>query len=172
MNELFSKIRKHFGESYNIVQNGYEVMTDILTDMLFKKGSLIYEDLYMKGLITPNFGAGFSSQIDYSYTSIGGESKDPRKVQEIIMNYIEKFKKEGLDKEAFEGTKKKHIGNFIKYFDSVTFIANNFITYKFKGINLLDYVEVMKKVTFEEVTERLNDHFKEENCVISIAEPK
>ena len=44
--------------------------------------------------------------------------------------------------------------------------------YKFKGINLLDYVEVMKKVTFEEVTERLNDHFKEENCVISIAEPK
>jgi len=30
----------------------------------------------------------------------------------------------------------------------------------------------MKKVTFEEVTERLNDHFKEENCVISIAEPK
>ena len=82
------------------------------------------------------------------------------------------FKKEGLDKEAFERTKKKHIGNFIKYFDSVTFIANNFITYKFKGINLLDYVEVMKKVTFEEVTERLNDHFKEENCVISIAEPK
>ena len=75
-------------------------------------------------------------------------------------------------KEAFERTKKKHIGNFIKYFDSVTFIANNFITYKFKGINLLDYVEVMKKVTFEEVTERLNDHFKEENCVISIAEPK
>ena len=150
----------------------YEVMTDILTDMLFKKGSLIYEDLYMKGLITPNFGAGFSSQIDYSYTSIGGESKDPRKVKEIIMNYIEKFKKEGLDKEAFERTKKKHIGNFIKYFDSVTFIANNFITYKFKGINLLDYVEVMKKVTFEEVTERLNDHFKEENCVISIAEPK
>ena len=58
-----------------------------------------------------------------------------------------------LDKEAFERTKKKHIGNFIKYFDSVTFIANNFITYKFKGINLLDYVEVMKKVTFEEVTE-------------------
>ena len=49
----------------------YEVMTDILTDMLFKKGSLIYEDLYMKGLITPNFGAGFSSKIDYSYTSIG-----------------------------------------------------------------------------------------------------
>ena len=147
-------------------------MTDILTDMLFKKGSEIYENLYMKGLITPNFGAGFSSQIDYSYTSISGESKDPYKEKEIIMNYLEKFKVEGLDKEAFERTKKKQIGNFIKYFDSVTFIANNFITYKFKGINLLDYVEVMKDVTFEEVSERLKEHFNENNCVISIVEPR
>ena len=88
------------------------------------------------------------------------------------MSYIEKFKNEGLDKDAFERTKKKHIGNFIKYFDSVTFIANNFITYKFKGINLLDYVDVLKDVTFEEVTERLKGHFNEENCVISIAEPR
>ena len=161
--EVFDHVRKELLR--------YEVITDILTDMLFKKGSAIYEDLYMKGLITPSFGAGFSSQIGYSYTSIGGESKDPRKVKEIIMNYIEKYKEEGLDKEAFERTKKKHIGNFIKYFDSVTFIANNFITYKFKGINLLDYVEVMKEVTFEEVSERLKNHLKEENCVISIAEP-
>ncbi len=150
----------------------YEVITDILTDILFKKGSSIYEDLYMKGLITPSFGAGFSSQIDYSYTSVSGESKDPYKVKEIIMSYIEKYKKEGLDKQSFERTKKKHIGNFVKYFDSTTFIANNFITYKFKGINLLDYVEVMKEVSFEEVEQRLNDHFKEENCIISIAKPK
>lgn len=150
----------------------YEVMTDILTDMLFKKGSAIYEDLYMNGLISSSFGSGFSSQIDYAYTSINGESKDPRKVKETIMNYLERYKSEGLDREAFERTKKKHIGNFIKYFDSVTFIANNFITYKFKGINLLDYVEVLKDITFEEVTERLKDHFNEENCVISIVEPK
>lgn len=150
----------------------YEAMTDILTDMLFKKGSDIYENLYMNGLITPSFGAGYTSQIDYAYTSIGGESNDPHKVKDIIMDYINKFKQEGLDREAFERTKKKHIGNFVKYFDSVTFIANNFITYKFKGINLLDYVDVIKDITFEEVTERLNDHFKEENCVISIAEPR
>ena len=89
----------------------------------------------------------------------------------IIFEYIDKYKKEGLDRETFERVKKSSIGNFIKYFDSLTFIANNFIFYKFKDINLLDYVEVIKEVTFEEVQQRLEDHFREDNCVISIVEP-
>ena len=52
----------------------YEVITDILNDMLFRRGSELYEDLYMKGLINRSFGAGFTSQIDYSFTTIGGET--------------------------------------------------------------------------------------------------
>ena len=149
----------------------YEVITDILNDMLFRRGSELYEDLYMKGLINRSFGAGFTSQIDYSFTTIGGESKQPKEVKKIIFEYIDKYKKEGLDRETFERVKKSSIGNFIKYFDSLTFIANNFIFYKFKDINLLDYVEVIKEVTFEEVQQRLEDHFREDNCVISIVEP-
>lgn len=148
-----------------------EIVTEILTDMIFKRGSKLFEDLYMKGLINDNFGGGFSSQIDYGFTILGGDSKDPRKVKEIILEYIEKYKIEGLDKKEFERTKKKKIGNFLKYFDSVNFIANNFITYKFKDINLLDYLDVLKDVTFEEISERLKSHLNEENCVISIVEP-
>ena len=148
-----------------------EIVTEILTDMIFKRGSKLFEDLYMKGLINDNFGGGFSSQIDYGFTILGGDSKDPRKVKEIILDYIEKYKIEGLAKKEFERTKKKKIGNFLKYFDSVNFIANNFITYKFKDINLLDYLDVLKDVTFEEISERLKSHLNEENCVISIVEP-
>lgn len=148
-----------------------EIITEILTDMLFKRGSKLFEDLYMKGLINDNFGGGFSSQIDYGFTIIGGDSKDPRKVKEIILEYIQKYKIEGLCKNEFERIKKKKIGNFLKYFDSISFIANNFITYKFKDINLLDYIDVLKSVTFDEVNERLKSHLNEENCVISIVEP-
>lgn len=148
-----------------------EIITEILTDMLFKRGSKLFEDLYMKGLINDNFGGGFSSQIDYGFTIIGGDSKDPRKVKEIILEYIQKYKVEGLCENEFERIKKKKIGNFLKYFDSISFIANNFITYKFKDINLLDYIDVLKSVTFDEVNERLKSHLNEENCVISIVEP-
>jgi len=139
--------------------------------MIFKRGSRLFEDLYMKGLINDNFGGGFSSQVDYGFTIIGGDSKDPREVKRVILEHIEKYKNEGLNKDEFERTKKKKIGNFLKYFDSVNFIANNFISYNFKGINVLDYLDVLKDVTFEEVEERLKSHLKEEYCVISIVEP-
>ncbi|MGO0943684.1 EF-P 5-aminopentanol modification-associated protein YfmH, partial [Clostridioides difficile] len=41
-------------------------------------------------LINENFGAGFSSQVDYAFSIIAGDSKEPKKVKEIILDYIEK----------------------------------------------------------------------------------
>lgn len=149
-----------------------EVVTEILLDMIFKRGSEIFDELYMSGLINDNFGCGFTSQIDYGFTLIGGESENPVKVKDVILEYINKYHKEGLCEKDFNRVKKKKMGQFIKYFDSVQFIANNFIAYKFKGINLLDYMEVIKEVEFKEVEERLKKHLKEEYCVISIVEPK
>ena len=57
--------------------------------------------------------------------------KEPKKVKEIILNYIDKFKTYGISEEDFNRIKKKKIGNFLKCFDSVGFIANNFLSYKF-----------------------------------------
>ena len=148
-----------------------EIVTEILIDMIFRRGSKLYEDMYMSGLINDSFGGGFSSQIDYGFTILGGESNEPKKVQKTILEYIQKYKEQGLSKDEFERTKKKKIGNFLKCFDSVNFIANNFISYKFKGINLLDYLDVIKDVKYEEIIDRLNNHLNEENCVISIVEP-
>ena len=106
-----------------------------------------------------------------AFTILGGESNEPKKVQKTILEYIQKYKEQGLSKDEFERTKKKKIGNFLKCFASVNFIANNFISYKFKGINLLDYLDVIIDVKYEEIIDRLNNHLNEENCVISIVEP-
>ncbi|MGL4914101.1 MAG: EF-P 5-aminopentanol modification-associated protein YfmH [Romboutsia sp.] len=148
-----------------------EIVTEILIDMIIKRGSKLFEDLYMKGLINDNFGGGFSSQVDYGFTIIGGDSKDPREVKKVILEHIDQYKKDGLNKDEFDRVKKKKIGNFLKYFDSVNFIANSFLSYNFKDINLLDYLDEIKAVNFEEVEERLKAHLKEEYCVISIVEP-
>lgn len=149
-----------------------EIETDIILDMVFKKGGSLYEELYLSGLINENFGCDNISQIDHGYTIIGGESKDPNKVKEVIFQYIDKFKKEGLNHEDFERIKKKKIGMFLKYFDSIEFIANNFISYHFRGINLIDYLEALKNIQFEEVDKRFKNHFNEEYSVMSIINPK
>lgn len=149
-----------------------EVTTDILLDMIFGKGGELYEELYKNGLINENFGAGFSSQVDYGFTLVVGDSKEPKKVQSAVFEHLDKLKKEGLSEEDFNRTKKKNTGQLLKSFDSITNIANSFIANNFKGINILDYVDVIKEVTFEDVRDRLNSHLNEEFSVISIVEPK
>jgi len=149
-----------------------EVTTDILLDMIFGKGGELYEELYKNGLINENFGAGFSSQVDYGFTLVVGDSKEPKKVQSAVFEHLDKLKKEGLSEEDFNRTKKKNTGQLLKSIDSITNIANSFISNNFKGINILDYVDVIKEVTFEDVRDRLNSHLKEEFSVISIVEPK
>ena len=148
-----------------------EVVSDILCDMIFKTGSELNEDMYMKGMVNDSFYGGFYSEVEYAFTLISGEGKDPHKVKDTITEYLEKYKKEGLSRVGFERAKKKKIGEFLKYMDSMEFIANNFISYAFKDVNILDYLEVLKEVEFEDVENRLRTHFKEENCVISIVEP-
>ena len=148
-----------------------EVVSDILCDMIFKTGSELNEDMYMKGMVNDSFYGGFYSEVEYAFTLISGEGKDPHKVKDTITEYLERYKKEGLSREGFERAKKKKIGEFLKYMDSMEFIANNFISYAFKDVNILDYLEVLKEVEFEDVENRLRTHFKEENCVISIVEP-
>ena len=148
-----------------------EVVSDILCDMIFKTGSELNEDMYMKGMVNDSFYGGFYSEVEYAFTLISGEGKDPHKVKDTITEYLERYKKEGLSRVGFERAKKKKIGEFLKYMDSMEFIANNFISYAFKDVNILDYLEVLKEVEFEDVENRLRIHFKEENCVISIVEP-
>lgn len=149
-----------------------EIETELILDMVFKKGSSLYEELYLNGLINENFGCDHISQIDHGYTIIGGESKDPNKVKEVIFKYIDKFKQEGLNHDDFERIKKKKIGMFLKYFDSIEFIANNFISYYFKDINLIDYLQALKQIQFEDVNKRFKNHFNEEYSVMSIINPK
>ncbi|MDR0880008.1 MAG: insulinase family protein [Clostridioides sp.] len=149
-----------------------EVVTDILLDQIFNKGSELYEELYNSGDINDSFGSAFSSQIDYGYTIVVGESNDPKKVQNAVFEYIDKVKEQGLSEEDFNRIKKKKLGQVIKSFDSIITIANNFISNKFKGINMLDYLDVIKEVKFEDVSDRLKNHLKEEFSVMSIVEPK
>ena len=149
-----------------------EILTEIILDMVFKRGSYLYEELYSGENINDTFGCDHVSQVGHGYTILSGESKDPLKTREIIMKALEKLFKDGLNIGDFERVKKRKIGMFLKSFDSVEFIANNFITYNFKGINLIEYLEVLKEVEFKEVEERFKSHFREELSVISIINPK
>ncbi len=148
------------------------ISTELIHDLLFKKGSELYQKLYNEGLIFGGLSADYTEHTDYGYSIISGESRDVSKVKDLILEEIEKFKKSGLSQEDFDRVKKKMLGNFIKSFDSIEFIANNYLSYYFKGMDILDYYNAVEKVTIDQANARLIEHFDENMCVLSVINPK
>ncbi|ABY93291.1 pitrilysin family protein [Thermoanaerobacter brockii subsp. lactiethylicus] len=138
-------------------------------EMALGRSSDLYERLYNEGLIDSTFSFDYGGEIDYGYSIIGGQSKDPFKVRDIILNAINNL--QFLKEEDFERIKKKYIGKFLRTFNSVDSIAYSFINFYMKEINLLDYLDVLYSISFEDVRERFQNHLREENSVLSVVNP-
>lgn len=145
--------------------------TEILDEILFSQSSEFYNTLYNQNLIAQDLSNGCEIGKNYSFNVISSESSDPDKVYSMFVDYIERVKKQGLDKEAFELSKRTVYASNIKSFDSVEDIGNNFIFNYFEGIDILDTPEIINSITYEYVTELLNEGFKEEYYALSIVEP-
>lgn len=147
------------------------IETEILVKMLFSKSSPLYEKLYGGGLITPNFGAEYNPQIDYSYTAIEGESKQPKKVYDTVIQYINDIHEKGLDEAAYNRAKKAVWGKYIRSYNDIESFAHTFLTDSFMDIDYFDYFSCYEKITFEDVKKRFAEHFDEKYCALSIVNP-
>ncbi|WNC12475.1 EF-P 5-aminopentanol modification-associated protein YfmH [Brevibacillus brevis] len=145
-----------------------ELETKLLLDIAFGTSSAIYERLYDSELITESFDFDYSSEQDYAYTILGGDTPDPERLVETIQNEIEQLKQKGIDPDDFERAKRKKIGNFLRSLNSVEFIANQFTSFKFNGNDLFAVVPTLESITREDVEKRMKEHFAAEQMAVSI----
>ena len=145
--------------------------TEILDEMLFSQSSNFYNELYEQNLIAQDLSSGCEITKHFSFNVISSESSNPEEVYSRFVNYIEETKKKGLDKEAFELSKRTVYASNIKSFDSTEDIANNFVFNHFDGADLLDAPNLIEEIDIEYVTKLLNDSFKEEYYAMSVVNP-
>lgn len=144
------------------------LVSKIITDMIFGKGSDFYEKHYESGLVNQNFASNYSYGRTFGYTAISSETREPDKLKKAIEFEIDLKKKDGLSKKSFERIRKKLVGRYLSSFNSTQYIANSFMNYYMKGIELFDYLETLQSITFEMATERFNEHFDLKYSSISI----
>lgn len=142
----------------------------ISLDMGFGRGTAFYEALYDDGLINFAFSGDNSYGRTFCHTLLGGESKAPKEVIQRVLNEIDSIKKDGFDEKVFERIKKKTIGRYLSSFNSIQYIANSFVAHYMKGIDLFEYLEVLKEIDMDYVETVFNDHFDSENYTVSIIE--
>ena len=148
----------------------HEILGDLVTSIIFAESEPLYNELYEEGLISEQFDAGFVSEKNYSYSIIGGETRDPELLYEKIMHAIEGIKKTGFTEEQIERHRRAKLGDFMSRFNSLEFIANNFLAYRFKDMDILSYPEAIKEVKVEDVNSALQEQFSVEKHAVSVIE--
>ncbi len=156
-------------DNFNIVE--YDVALQIALELIAGKSTKLYEDLYSEGLITREFGLGFSYEEDYAYTAFDNESLNYKEVVKRICDRIKELKENGIDNTEFERIKKMLYGNFVKSFNDVSKIATMVLSDYFKGINSFDYVSCYKKIDKKSVEEAIKKHFDFDKMAISVITP-
>ena len=134
---------------------------NILLDFLFAKSSPIYEEWLKEGIINDSFSANFTQERDYSFLQVGGDTFEPEKLKDKIIDLLSSIDSYSIDEESFQRILRKNIGVFITIFNSPESIANLFSRYYFEGIMIFDFLDIFAQLTLQDI-EDLRKLFKKE----------
>lgn len=148
-----------------------DLTTNMILDILFGASSEFFNKLYAEGLIDNSFGAYFTGKKTYGHSLITGQSINPEEVYNRVVNLIKRPVEELLKEEDFNRIKNKNIGSFLMGLNSIEFIANNFIDLYFEDFLIIDYLSLLEDITYKDAIMRFNNHFKEDNLVLSMVKP-
>ncbi len=140
----------------------------ILLHILFSQSGEFYLDMLERGLISPGFDFGYSSNATTAYTMISGESDDPEALLFEIKKHIAKCRRAGLSERDFEREKKCLYSSYISDFDSSEDIAFSLNSYAFDGMDMFVFPEVIKSIDFETVKKLLDTIFDDEAFTMSV----
>jgi len=149
-----------------------EIETNCALYLIAGSTSGFYKRLYDDGLINPEFSPEVFRGDGFFCSIFGGTSKDPRRVRDLLIEEIDRCKKEGLDREMFESVKKASYGGMIRACTTAESISTIMLNSAMAGhCSPFDNLEIMANMTFEDVTERLYKQIDTDKAVLSIIEP-
>lgn len=145
-----------------------DITTSIIIEALLGDGSDLYNRLYDSGLITDSLDCEYDGEVSYGYTSVGGESPDPEKVRDIILETFDNLK---INEEEFERAKRVETARYLRMWNSVEGVSNTMVSALFKDINIFEYSSLIADITLSDAQERFDSHFTRSNCVLSVIRP-
>ena len=130
--------------------------SEILLFLLASSTSKLYRKLMDENLINASFAYEFFEGEGFLGTIFSGESHNPKKVAEIIKDYIEELKVSGIDEEEFEIAKRATYGDAVSALNSTDHIANIITDFDFSDRELYTYLDAIADATLEDITKRLS----------------
>ena len=147
------------------------VCVSLLLEVLCGEASPLFARLIREGLINDDFDCEYFNGHGYAAVIFEGESANPKRVAEEISKELARLREDGIDKKLFSAAKCSLYGAAIRRFDSVDGIAMQLAECAISDFELFEELKLLKSVTIEDVTKRLNI-FDDANAVLSVINPK
>ncbi len=139
--------------------------------LIAARSSPSYGELYEADLITDSFGASFNAELEYAYSAIGSETRDPEALHARLVTIIDSLKANGFSANDVERLKRQLYGAHLASYDSFEYTANRVISSYFRGTPYHNYLEVLQSITAKEVQQALNEQMDWSRATIAILRP-
>lgn len=140
----------------------------LLLDLIAGESSAFYQSSYEEGVFDEPLGLQYLYGDGFSFCVVSGTSLYPTEAAQKLKNKIAQIKKDGINQEIFFRLKKKHLGRFIRGFNSINAICMSQIENGIKGFDLMDAYEAILNCKKEELEKLLDQEFQPEKQVVSV----
>lgn len=157
--------------SYGVDSMKQEIIGELAAEMLVGESSPLYSELYRSNLIDSGFSCGYEGLKGMSMLTASGDSCDPDRVCQAIMNEAERISNNGIDEDLFLRLKRSSIGRRMRDLDSFDSICYRMCAYHFEGVDYFAFPEIFRTVTAEHVSEFLARTVTQARTAISVVRP-
>lgn len=144
---------------------------NILLNMMLSEAGDFYLDMLDRGLVSPGFDVGYSSNERTAYIMMSGESDDPEALLQQIKLKIDDAVNGGLKTEDFEREKRCMYASYVSEFDMTEDIAFMLNSYAWEGIDLFSYPNIISSISFDDVCNIAQKVLKDEFFTLSVVRP-
>ncbi len=140
--------------------------------LLFDRSADLHQELYESGLIDEEFAAGYLAERGFAYAAVGGQTRDPQKLEARILEGIAQARRQGFRREDLERARRKALGSWIRVLDAPQALASAALAAHFQQVALEDYAERLRACSMAEV-EALRDRILDPGqLAVSVILPK
>lgn len=147
------------------------LICDILPELVCGGTTPLYRRLYDEGLISPDFSGEALSVAGATCILFGGETPEPEKVRDMLLEEIARLRREGIDRELFRLCKNAMYGDLVRGLENIEETASGMASMFFRGCTVEDEAAALAALRPEDVEEALRTMLLEEHASTVIIRP-
>jgi len=144
---------------------------ELSLEYLMGTSSSFYNELYAKGLLGRNFGAGIETAADSAFLLAGGESQDPEAVCGALLDKVSVIARRGVDTAAFERCRRARYGMELGALDQFGAYARALVRGAFEGWRPADVFTLLETITPEDAAGFICENLTAQRLAMSVVTP-